>query len=146
MRAFTYERAIDAEQAVRAVARPGGRFIAGGTNLLDLMKVEAETPAHLVDVSRLPFMEIADTEEGGLRIGSAITNSDLGPSAPEDRRPASPAGNDAAERDQPGRRRADHRRGAAAATGRRPDLSQGSGPRVLCLRAGLGRGPGRCRG
>jgi len=77
MRAFTYERAIDAEQAVRAVARPGGRFIAGGTNLLDLMKVEAETPAHLVDVSRLPFMEIADTEEGGLRIGSAITNSDL---------------------------------------------------------------------
>src|SRR5436190_23091410 len=77
MRAFTYERALDAEQAVRSIAQPGAKFIAGGTNLLDLMKVEIETPTHLVDISRLPFMEIEDTDDGGLRIGATITNSDL---------------------------------------------------------------------
>ena len=53
MKPFTYERAQDAQAAVKAVAdNPGARFLAGGTNLLDLMKLEIETPTHLVDVGR----------------------------------------------------------------------------------------------
>jgi xanthine dehydrogenase YagS FAD-binding subunit len=77
MRAFTYERADDADAALRGIAKPGAKFIAGGTNLLDLMKVDVETPAHLVDISRLPLGEIADTSDGGLRIGATASNSDL---------------------------------------------------------------------
>ena len=54
MKSFTYERATSAEQAVAAAARqPGAKFIAGGTNLLDLMKLEIETPQHLIDVNGL---------------------------------------------------------------------------------------------
>lgn len=76
MRAFTYERATDVQGAAKAVAdTPGARFIAGGTNLLDLMKLEIERPQHLVDVSRLPLAKIEDTAEGGLRIGAMVTNS-----------------------------------------------------------------------
>lgn len=75
MKPFTYERATDALAAVKAVAgTPGAKFIAGGTNLLDLMKLEIERPTHLVDVSRLPFNTIEDTD-GGLRIGGAVSNS-----------------------------------------------------------------------
>lgn len=75
MKPFTYERALDAQGAVKAVAEtPNAKFIAGGTNLLDLMKLEIEAPAHLVDVSRLPLAQIEDAE-GGLRIGAAVTNS-----------------------------------------------------------------------
>ncbi len=78
MRAFTYERATDPVAAARAVAgRPGARFIAGGTNLLDLMKLEVETPTHLVDVQDLALDGIEDTPEGGLRIGALVTNTDL---------------------------------------------------------------------
>jgi len=77
MRAFTYERPADTDAALRALATPGAKALAGGTNLLDLMKVEVETPSHLVDVSRLPLAEIADTDDGGLRIGALVTNSDL---------------------------------------------------------------------
>ena len=77
MRAFTYERPADAGAALQAIARPGAKYIAGGTNLLDLMKVEVETPAHLVDVSRLPLAQIDEIENGGLRIGATVTNSDL---------------------------------------------------------------------
>lgn len=78
MRAFTYERAESAEAAVKAAAEtPNARFIAGGTNLLDLMKLEIETPAHLIDVGRLPLAQIEDTAAGGLRIGSMTTNSHL---------------------------------------------------------------------
>src|SRR5829696_5486783 len=76
MRAFTYERPADTAGALHAIAKPGAKFLAGGTNLLDLMKVEAETPQHLVDVSRLPLTEISD-DNGGLRIGAMVTNSDL---------------------------------------------------------------------
>ena len=61
--------------AVKAAQAPGARFIAGGTNLLDLMKLEIEAPAHLIDVSRLPMGEIAETSDGGLRIGAAATNT-----------------------------------------------------------------------
>jgi xanthine dehydrogenase YagS FAD-binding subunit len=78
MKAFTYERADSVADAARAVAdKPGAKFIAGGTNLLDLMKLEVETPTHLVDVNRLPLAAIEDTPEGGLRIGALVRNSDL---------------------------------------------------------------------
>jgi xanthine dehydrogenase YagS FAD-binding subunit len=78
MRAFTYQRVSDVHEATSAVdATPGARFIAGGTNLLDLMKLGIETPAHLVDISRLPFAAIEATPDGGVRIGALVTNSDL---------------------------------------------------------------------
>ena len=78
MRAFTYERADNVRQAAEAVARrPDAKFISGGTNLLDLMKLEIERPTHLVDISRLPLAEIEETREGGLRIGAQVPNSDL---------------------------------------------------------------------
>jgi len=75
---FTYERAKDPLEAARAVAsRTGARFIAGGTNLLDLMKIEVETPTHLVDVQDLGFDKIEATADGGLRIGALVSNTDL---------------------------------------------------------------------
>jgi xanthine dehydrogenase YagS FAD-binding subunit len=78
MRPFTYERASSPEAAVRAAAEtPGARFIAGGTNLLDLMKLDIERPAHLIDVSRLPLAGIEETRDGGLRIGASATNSQV---------------------------------------------------------------------
>jgi xanthine dehydrogenase YagS FAD-binding subunit len=78
MRAFTYERAHSPREAAAAVARTSGaRFIAGGTNLLDLMKLEIETPAHLVDVNGLALDKIEATPEGGLRIGALVRNTDL---------------------------------------------------------------------
>jgi xanthine dehydrogenase YagS FAD-binding subunit len=78
MKAFTYERAATpAEAAAAALRVPGARFIAGGTNLLDLMKLEIETPAHLVDVNGLGLDKIEPTAEGGLRVGALVRNSDL---------------------------------------------------------------------
>src|SRR5277367_5093605 len=78
MRAFTFERPDSAAAAAKAVAAtPGAKFIAGGTNLLDLMKLEVEKPTHLVDVNRLPLASVEDTEDGGLRIGALVRNSDL---------------------------------------------------------------------
>lgn len=78
MKAFTYERAKDPVAAARAVAgRSDAKFIAGGTNLLDLMKIEVETPTHLVDVQDLGFDKIEATKDGGLRIGALVTNTDL---------------------------------------------------------------------
>lgn len=78
MRAFTYERArTPAEAAVAATRTEGARFIAGGTNLLDLMKLEIETPAHLIDVNGLGLDRIEETQEGGLRIGALVRNTDL---------------------------------------------------------------------
>src|SRR4029434_9900002 len=76
MRAFTYERATDAPAAVAAVSRPGAKFISGGTNLLDLMKLEIERPTHLVDISRLPLKDIEEVPGGGLRIRAQTANSD----------------------------------------------------------------------
>jgi xanthine dehydrogenase YagS FAD-binding subunit len=76
MKAFTYERASSPAQAAAAVAkRPGARFLAGGTNLLDLMKLEIETPTHLVDVQDLKLDRIEPTSDGGLRIGALVTNT-----------------------------------------------------------------------
>lgn len=78
MRPFTYERATDVASAVKAVSsNPGARFLAGGTNLLDLMKLEIEHPSHIVDVGRLPLAAIEDTADGGLRIGAMATNSQV---------------------------------------------------------------------
>jgi xanthine dehydrogenase YagS FAD-binding subunit len=76
MRAFTYERATDPRAAVAAVSKAGAKFISGGTNLLDLMKLEIEQPTHLVDISRLPLKQIEELPDGGLRIGAQAPNSD----------------------------------------------------------------------
>lgn len=78
MRAFTYERVTTpAEAAASARRRDGAKFIAGGTNLLDLMKLEIETPTHLIDVNALGLDRIEATGEGGLRIGALVRNTDL---------------------------------------------------------------------
>lgn len=78
MKPFTYERARTPAEAAAAVAgRPGAKFLAGGTNLLDLMKLEIETPQHLVDVQDLKLDRIEPTAEGGLRIGAFLTNTAL---------------------------------------------------------------------
>ncbi|KRG68488.1 FAD binding domain-containing protein [Pseudoxanthomonas dokdonensis] len=78
MKAFSYERADSPAEAAAAAARtPGARFIAGGTNLLDLMKLEIETPAHLIDVNGLGLDSIDKTDDGGLRIGALVRNTDL---------------------------------------------------------------------
>jgi xanthine dehydrogenase YagS FAD-binding subunit len=78
MRPFTYERPTTPAQAAAAVARqPGAKFIAGGTNLLDLMKLQIETPPHLVDVNALGLDRIEPTPDGGLRIGALVRNTDL---------------------------------------------------------------------
>ncbi|MER5389510.1 xanthine dehydrogenase family protein subunit M [Saccharopolyspora sp. NPDC002686] len=77
MRPFTYERATDARAAVAAASRPGAKFISGGTNLLDLMKLDVEHPSHLVDISRLPLKDIEELPDGGLRIGAQTSNSEV---------------------------------------------------------------------
>jgi len=78
MKPFTYERARTPAEAAAAVARhPGAKFIAGGTNLLDLMKLQIEAPAHLVDVNALALDKIEATQEGGLRIGALVRNTTL---------------------------------------------------------------------
>ena len=78
MRAFTYERARTPAEAAAAAARTqGARFIAGGTNLLDLMKLEIEIPSHLIDVNGLKLDTIEATEDGGVRIGALVRNTDL---------------------------------------------------------------------
>jgi xanthine dehydrogenase YagS FAD-binding subunit len=78
MKPFTYERAQSPAEAVAAAVRiQGARFIAGGTNLLDLMKLQIEAPTHLIDVNGLAFDKIEVTPEGGLRIGALVRNTDL---------------------------------------------------------------------
>jgi xanthine dehydrogenase YagS FAD-binding subunit len=77
MKAFTYERAASPIEAAKAARVPGAKFIAGGTNLLDLMKLEIEAPTHLIDVNGLGFDTIEPTDNGGLRIGALVRNTDL---------------------------------------------------------------------
>jgi xanthine dehydrogenase YagS FAD-binding subunit len=78
MKPFTYERAKSPAEAAAAAARvDGAKFIAGGTNLLDLMKLQIETPKHLIDVNGLSLDKIEPTPEGGLRIGALVRNTDL---------------------------------------------------------------------
>lgn len=77
MKRFEYIRATAPEQAAISASSKEASFIAGGTNLLDLMKLEIETPIKLVDVNRLELEQIETTANGGLRIGTLVTNSDL---------------------------------------------------------------------
>ena len=78
MNAFAYTRAEDVATAVRAIAGDGAaRFIAGGTNLIDLMKENVERPSRLIDITQLPLRAIESTSDGGLRIGALVTNTDL---------------------------------------------------------------------
>ncbi|MQA37025.1 FAD binding domain-containing protein [Rugamonas aquatica] len=78
MKVFSYQRAHSpAEAAAAALRVPGAKFIAGGTNLLDLMKLEIEAPTHLIDVNGLGLDKIEATAQGGLRIGALVRNTDL---------------------------------------------------------------------
>ena len=73
MRPFSFERATSPAAAAAAAARnPGAKFVAGGTNLLDLMKLEIEKPTHLIDVNGLALSKLEATPEGGLRIGALV--------------------------------------------------------------------------
>jgi xanthine dehydrogenase YagS FAD-binding subunit len=75
---FQYSRATDVADAVRQIAAdPQARFIAGGTNLIDLMKYNVEKPQRLIDISRLPLKTVDETPGGGLRIGALVPNTDL---------------------------------------------------------------------
>ena len=78
MKAFSYARPASAEAAASSLlATPGAKFIAGGTNLLDLMKLQVETPAHLIDITRLGLDKTESLPDGGLRIGAMVRNADL---------------------------------------------------------------------
>jgi xanthine dehydrogenase YagS FAD-binding subunit len=77
MKSFAYARAASPEDAVHGIDTSGAKFIAGGTNLLDLMKLQVETPDKLVDISRLDLGGIEEREDGGLTIGALVPNSDL---------------------------------------------------------------------
>lgn len=75
---FTYARATDVADAVRQIAAEStAKFIAGGTNLIDLMKEDVERPTRLIDISRLPLRTVEETKDGGVRIGALMPNSDL---------------------------------------------------------------------
>ncbi|MCF3147820.1 FAD binding domain-containing protein [Streptomyces platensis] len=90
MKPFGYLRATSVEEAVQAAAgQPGARFLGGGTNLVDLMKLGVETPQVLIDVTRLPLDRIEELPDGGLRIGALVRNSELAAAAAvRDRYPA----------------------------------------------------------
>jgi xanthine dehydrogenase YagS FAD-binding subunit len=74
---FRYERADSIASACVSAAGPATKFVAGGTNLVDLMKLQIETPARLIDIGRLPLAEIEEAADGGLRVGALVTNSAL---------------------------------------------------------------------
>jgi len=75
---FQYARASDAADALRLIAGdPRAKFIAGGTNLIDLMKMDVERPSTVIDITRLPLKHIEGTPGGGLRIGALVRNTDL---------------------------------------------------------------------
>ena len=76
MRPFDYHRSEDRGDAVKTAAQEGALFIAGGTNLLDLMKLDLMTPSQLIDINRIGLDEITETDDGGLSIGALVTNSD----------------------------------------------------------------------
>ena len=75
---FQYARATDVADALRQIAAdPAAKFIAGGTNLIDLMKYDVERPLRLIDITRLPLRTVEETADGGVRIGALMPNSDL---------------------------------------------------------------------
>ena len=77
MRAFDYRRAANVDDAVAAAGRPDTRLLAGGTNLVDLMKGYVEQPVHIVDIGRLPLADVTALPDGGVRIGALARNSDV---------------------------------------------------------------------
>src|SRR4249919_1104627 len=78
MTPFQYSRASDVADAISQIAAdPAAKFIAGGTNLIDLMKYDVEHPARLIDISQLPLKNVEETPDGGLLIGALVPNSDL---------------------------------------------------------------------
>src|SRR5215831_17362417 len=78
MNNFEFSRASDVADAVRQVAAdPGAKFIAGGTNLIDLMKENVARPSRLIDITHLPLDKVEETKDGGIRIGALVPNSDL---------------------------------------------------------------------
>jgi xanthine dehydrogenase YagS FAD-binding subunit len=77
MKSFSYERATATESAIHAGAARGAKFLAGGTNLVDLMKYGVESPATLVDINHLELKEIVAAPDGGVKIGALVRNSDL---------------------------------------------------------------------
>ena len=77
METFTYTKATGVQQAIQAAGQSQTRFIAGGTTLLDLMKLNVERPAQLVDINRLPLDQVEKLPDGRLRIGAVVRNSDL---------------------------------------------------------------------
>src|ERR1051326_1251630 len=84
MRAFEFKRPEDATAAVKAAAQAKTaqqgadiKFLAGGTTLIDLMKLEVETPGRLLDINRLPFDKIEELPGGGLKVGATVRNADL---------------------------------------------------------------------
>jgi xanthine dehydrogenase YagS FAD-binding subunit len=77
MEMFTYTKATGIPQAIEAQAQQGARFIAGGTTLLDLMKLNVERPTQVIDINRLPLNQVEKLADGGLRIGALVRNSDL---------------------------------------------------------------------
>ena len=76
MNRFEYAKAHDPSEAVQLAAAPGTRFLAGGTNLVDLLKENVERPGKVIDIRRLPLADIAESDDGGLRIGALATNAD----------------------------------------------------------------------
>jgi len=77
MQTFSYLRADRVEDAVAAIRTPRSRFIAGGTNLVDLMKADIEQPVLLIDITHLPLASVTETPDGGVRIGALARNSDV---------------------------------------------------------------------
>jgi xanthine dehydrogenase YagS FAD-binding subunit len=77
MNRFDYIRPDTISEAIKALTTPTSRALAGGTNLVDLMKYDVEKPTRIVDINRLPLKEVSPTEDGGLRIGALVSNSDL---------------------------------------------------------------------
>jgi len=76
MNNFTYTKATDVALAVTEVSAQGAKFLAGGTNLVDLMRIDVMRPNHLIDIKKLPFNHIEEKEDGGLRLGALTTNAD----------------------------------------------------------------------
>lgn len=76
MNPFTYSRPADIRSAID-LSGPATRFIAGGTNLLDLMKENVARPEHLIDINDLPLKDVTETASGGLMIGALVSNADL---------------------------------------------------------------------
>src|SRR5260370_42365166 len=75
---FQYARANNVAEAVHLIGRdPNAKVIAGGTNLIDLMKMDVEQPTTIIDITRLPLKQVESTPGGGLRIGTLVRNTDL---------------------------------------------------------------------